>query len=217
MKTDIELQRDVMDELRWEPAVNAADIGVSVKSGVITLTGHVPSYAEKYEAEKAAKRVYGVQAVANELEVKLAGSNQRTDEDIAQSALAALRNHLFVPPDKIKLTVSKGWIKLEGQANWQYEKSAAESAVRYLPGVQGVTNLITVKPRVSPSEVKNKIEEALKRSAETDARRINVEVQDGKIILRGTVRSWAEEEEAERAAWAAPGVRAVESHISISP
>jgi osmotically-inducible protein OsmY len=215
--TDTQLQRDVLDELKWEPSVDAADIGVSVKEGIVTLTGHVSSYAEKYAAERAAKRVYGVKAVANELDVKLPGSSRRTDEDIAAAAVGALRSNLAVPADKIKVTVSSGWVTLEGVVEWQYQKMAAESAVRYLPGVVGLSNQITVKPRVSPGELKSKIEDALKRSAEMDARRITVEVEGSKVILRGTVRSWAEKEEAAREAWAAPGVTSVENLIVVAP
>ncbi|WP_437799984.1 BON domain-containing protein [Sorangium sp. So ce693] len=213
MKTDIELQRDVVSELSWEPSVNAAHIAVSVKAGVVTLRGHASTYAEKQAAEEAARRVYGVRAVVNELDVKL--PDRRTDEDVAAAAVRALEWNILVPADKIKVTVSNGWLKLEGEVSWRFQKNAAERAVRKLPGVRGVSNLITVGPSVTPTEVKARIEEALRRSALLDARRIRIEVVDGEVTLHGGVRSWAEREEVERVAWAAPGVHDVENLITV--
>jgi osmotically-inducible protein OsmY len=213
---DLELKKSVESELNFEPSINAAEIGVAVKNGVVTLTGRVPSYWEKVSTERAAARVSGVKAVANELEVRLPGSSERTDEDIAQAAVDTLRWSVLVPQDRIKVKVSKGWITLEGNVDWQYQKSAAEKAVRKLYGVLGVSNLIEVKPQVSKAEVKTSIEAALKRLAEVDANRIRVDTEDGKVVLSGSVRSWFEREEAERAAWAAPGVRSVEDRIAIA-
>ena len=212
-----EIQDAVLRELEWEPVVKSTEIGVSVKEGVVTLSGFVDNYAKKYNAERAAKRVAGVKAVVNELEVKLPFSDERTDEDIAKSAVRALEDRITVPHERIKLTVSAGWITLEGEVEWNYQKEAAEAAVRYLTGVKGVTNKIAVRPRVSPLDVKTKIEEALRRIAEVDAKRITVETTDSKVILRGTVRSWAAWNEAQRAAWRALGVKDVENKLVISP
>ena len=217
MKTNIDLQRDILEELKWEPSVNAADIGVSVHDGVITLTGHVPSYAEKHGAERAAKRVLGVKAVANELDVKLPGSFMRTDEDIASACLSAFRFNYAVPDEKIKVVVTSGWVTLEGEVEWQFQKDAAMRTVLGLTGVRGVSNNVGVKPHVAPKDVKNKIEAAFKRNAEIDARRISVEARDGKVILHGSARSWSERDEAQQAAWAAEGVTAVENQIKITP
>jgi osmotically-inducible protein OsmY len=180
---------------------------------VVILTGWVDSYLKKWNADEAAHKVAGVKAVVNDIEVKLA--TERTDPDIAEAAVRALEWDAYVPSDKVKVTVSKGWVTLTGQVDWQYQREEAERVVRRLMGVRGVTNLITVKPRATRSELKKKIEDALVRNAELDANRITVEVQDSKIILKGTVRAWVEREEAEKVAWSAPGITSVENQIRV--
>ncbi len=215
-RTDAQIQTDVLAEFKWEPRVVPNEIGVAVKDSIVTLTGWVDSYTKRWAAEDAAHRVRGVKAVANEIEVRLSKAGERIDADIAAAAVRALEWDAFVPVEKIDVTVSKGWVTLKGEVVWQYQKQDAERVVRRLNGVKGVNNLITVKTRLAPSELKKKIEDALVRTAESDAQRITVEVDGSKVILKGTVRSWAEKEEAERQAWAAPGVTSVDDRITIS-
>ena len=216
MRTDSEIQRDVMEELKWEPRVNPSEIGVIVKDGVVTLTGWVDSYIKRWSAEDAALRVRGVKAVANEIEVRLSREDERTDIDIAADATRALEIDASIPPGKVQVTVSKGWVTLKGTVDWQFQREDAERVVRRIRGVKGVTNLVMIAARPTASEIKRKIEEALTRDAKTDASRITVEVEGSKVILKGTVRSWAEKEEAERQAWAAPGVTSVDNRIVIT-
>jgi osmotically-inducible protein OsmY len=217
MRTNSEIERDTKDELNWDPDLDATDIAVSVKNGVVTLTGFVKSFTDKYEAEAAAKRVAGVVAVANDIEVRLPSLDERPDPEIARDAVAALKSQLPLSSEKIKVVVKNGWITLEGQVEWQYQRNTAESAVRRIKGVKDVTNSITLKPTAKPSEIKKKIQEAFRRNAEVDSNRIQVEADGGVVVLKGTVRSWMEREEAERAAWAAPGVTSVVDQIVVNP
>jgi osmotically-inducible protein OsmY len=217
MKTDSEIERDVKEELGWDPDLDATDIAVSVKKGVVTLTGFVKSYSDKFEAEAATKRVAGVVAVANDIEVRMPSIDERPDPEIARDAAAAIKSQLPISSERIKIVVKNGWVTLEGQAEWQYQRQTAENAVRRIKGVKGVSNLIQLKPHVEPTEIQRKIQEALRRSAEVDANHITVETNGGEVVLKGTVRSWVEREEAERAAWAAPGVTRVVDQIAVSP
>ena len=215
--TDEQIQRDVLEELKWDTRVRPNEIGVAVKDGIVTLTGWVDSYLKKIEAEDAAFRVSGVKAVANDIEVRLLSTSERTDPELAAAVLNALKWDAAIPPDNVEVTVSKGWVTLKGEVEFAFQKRDAERAVQHLTGVKGVSNLILVKPRVSPTDLKQKIEQALVRNAQTDAKHITVVVQGSKAILHGTVRSYAEKKAAEDAAWSAPGVSEVENHILISP
>ena len=217
MRSDSEIERDVRDELKWDPDLDAEDIAISVKDGVVTLAGFTRSYSDRLEAEHAAKRVAGVHAVANDIEVRLPSIDQRPDPDIARDAIASLKAQLPISHEKIKVVVKDGWLTLEGTVEWQYQKTTAENAVRKVKGVKGVTNVISLKPRVEPTDIQRRIQEAFKRNAEVDANRIAVETHGSEVILKGTVRSWIEREEAERVAWSAPGITRVDDRIVVSP
>jgi osmotically-inducible protein OsmY len=212
-RSDTEVQKDVLEEMRWDARLQPNEIGVIVKDGVVTLTGWVDSYFKKWHAEEVAHRVNGVRAVANDIQLKLAG--ERTDADIAAAAVHALQWDTAIPADKISVTVSRSFVTLKGEVPWQYQKEEAERVVRRLVGVTGVINEIVVKPQATAAELKKKIHDALVRSATVDASKITVEVQGSKAILRGSVRSWAEREEAERVAWSAPGITSVENKIEL--
>jgi osmotically-inducible protein OsmY len=215
--TDRELQDNVQAALEWEPSVDVADVGVTVDNGVVTLRGDVKTYAEREAAERVALRVYGVKAVANDLKVRLVTGSERTDSDIAQAVVTALRWNTSVQADRISTAVRDGQVILKGRADWQFQKEAATRAVRNLTGVRGVTNHIAVEPRAKVGDVQARIEAAFRRSAQIDARRVKVSVQDTKVTLTGNVRSWAERQEAEQAAWAAPGVTQVEDCLAVIP
>jgi osmotically-inducible protein OsmY len=215
--TDRQLQQNVLSALDWDPSIDATDIGVTVDGGVVTLRGDVKTFAEKAAAERVTLHVYGVKAVANDVNVRAVGDGKRTDADVAAAAANALRWAAMVPKDRVTVTVTHGVVTLKGEVNWHFQREAATKAVRDLYGVLGVSNLITLKPHVKESDVQVKIEEALRRSAEIDARRINVRAMDGKVILSGNVRSASERREAGLAAWSAPGVRDVENNVVVVP
>jgi osmotically-inducible protein OsmY len=216
MKTDKQVQQDVIAELGWEPSVNATHIGVEVADGIVTLAGHVSSYTEKSNAERAAQRVAGVKALAVEMDVKLAGSAKRNDADIARSAENVLEWATYLSPDSIKVKVEGGWITLSGEVEWDYQRQTTIEAVRHLSGVTGVSDQIAIKPKVSSTLVKSDIEAALRRRARTDAQKISVEVQGSDVTLTGSVHSWSERDLARDSAWGTPGVRNVVDKMTVS-
>jgi osmotically-inducible protein OsmY len=216
-RSDEQIQADVLDELKWDPRLQVNEIGVAVKDGIVTLAGWVDSYIKKLAAEEAAHRVRGVKAVVNGIEVRLPGSAERTDLDLARAVVEALRWDAAIPAGKIDVTVSQGWVTLKGEVDYGYQKRDAERVVQRISGVKGVINLITVRPHPLPSDLKERIEQALIRNAETDAKNITAEVHGSKVILRGTVRSYAEKKAAADTAWSAPGVTEVENRIMVSP
>jgi osmotically-inducible protein OsmY len=215
MRSDSEIKQDVEAELRWDPEFDSSDIGVSVKDSVVALNGFVHSYWQKWRAEKIAKRVKGVFGVANDIEVRLPIFHERPDPEIARDAVTAIRNELPDEHEEIKVTVKDAWITLEGEVQWHYQKERAKKTVQRIRGVKGVHNRLTVRPAVTPGDIKRQIEDALRRAAEIDASRVTVSTDGGNVTLRGTVRSWAEKDEAERVAWRAPGVTSVLNFINV--
>ena len=215
MKTDSQLKRDVMDELAWDPAVSANAIGVAVKDGVVTLSGHLDTFAEKVAVQRAVRRVTGVRAMAIELDVKLAPQHQRSDTEIAAAAEHALRWNIVVPADRVRATVEQGWVQLTGEVDWDYQRQAAYKSVRSLTGVVGVSNEITLRQRTTPADLAHRIEDALKRQALREAHRVQVTVENGTVTLKGSVHSWQERDAAQGAAWSAPGVRDVVNQLTL--
>lgn len=217
MKTDAQLKKDVTAELDWDPSINAAHVGVAVKDGVVTLTGHLDTYAEKFAIERAVQRVRSVKGIALEVDVKLDPSHKRSDSDIAAAAESAFKWHALVPSDRIQVVVEKGWVTLTGELDWEYQRREAEKAVRTLTGVVGVSNAITLKVAVAPADVSKRIRDALVRHAENEAKLLDVTVKSGTVTLHGAVDSWSERAAASSAAWSAPGVAKVINEIVIQP
>ena len=216
MKTDNQIQKDVIDELKWEPSVNHEHIGVAVSDGIVTLSGTVSTFIEKHNAEISTQRVAGVKAIVEKIEVKLPGSLVRDDQEIAQAIISQFKWSSLIPDDNIKAKVSSGWVTLNGEVTWEFQRKAAERLVRELTGVKLVTNNIVLKPKFEASDLKNKIEEALMRAAEREGKKIDVVVNGSKVTLSGTVRSFSEMRAIEGAAWGAPGVTEVKDKLKVT-
>jgi len=215
MKTDLQIQKDVMEELQWQPFLHSSEIGVAVKNGIVTLSGIVDTYSKKIAAEKAVKKVAGVKAIAEDIQVGVSPIYRKTDAEVAEAILNALKWHSVIQEDKIKIKVEDGIVKLEGEAEWEYQRNIVRKAIENLSGVRYVTNLISVKPKITPNELEQKINNAFLRNATIDAGKINVNVDGNKVVLTGKVRSFAESEDAANVAWAAPGVLNVENKLEI--
>lgn len=217
MQSDLKIQQDVINHLKWQPSINASNIGVAVKDGVVTLSGQVDNYYEKLAAENAAKKVVGVRAIAEDIQVGVSPLFHKTDAEIAESVLNALKWHSAVPEDKIKVKVDDGFVTIEGEVEWEYQRESAKNAVSNLQGVRNLVNNIVIKPNLSPADIKSKITDALHRTATVDAGKVTVDINGTKVSLYGSVRSFAEKEDVEDAAWCAPGVTKVESHLAVEP
>ena len=215
MKSDSQIQQDVMEELKWQPFLSSSEIGVAVKNGIVTLSGQVDAYSKKLAAENAVKKVSGVKAIAEDIQVGISPIFQRTDAEIADAVVNALKWHSAVQEEKIKIKVENGYVRLEGEVEWEYQRTNAKSAIENLTGVRSVVNLITVKPKISPTEIQSKIAAAFQRSSTIDSGKISAEVIGSKVVLRGTVRSFVEKEDAQNAAWNAPGVTSVDNKLEI--
>lgn len=213
--SDLTLRQEILDELEWEPSVDAAHIGVVVDKGIATLSGHVSSYTEKLAAERAVTRVKGVTAIAENIEIRYPAAKRTADDQIAKRVVDIINWQVSVPSDRIKVKVEKGWVTLSGEVDWHFQKADAEKSMRRLSGVMGIANLITLKPRVEAKDVKKRIEDALKRNAEIEAQNIRVYVQGGKVTLDGKVDSWAERQRVENTVWSAPGVLSVDDRLSV--
>lgn len=211
-----DLRTRVLDELDWEPSLDSADIGVAVKEGIVTLTGHLPSYAQKRTAERTVLRLAGVKGVANDLDVRLPSEHRRSDAELARAVVEVLDHNVQVPADTVKVKVDDGWVTLEGVVNWDYQRRRAERATRFLRGVKGITNLLRVKERPTPGDLRQRIKRALERRIDEEAERVSVSVEGDRVVLTGTVASWTDRDDIEDAVWAAPGISEVENNLTVS-